>query len=103
MKEDPTYREPYFSLADIYLHEGLYHLAIATIKTGIENSKRHYSWVERSDFWIAKGEELLLYAYCGIEDYKNAVKYGKIAYKHNPNSKEIAIKYIKALEHEYNF
>lgn len=80
MKEDPTYREPYFCLADIYMHEGLYKLAISTINTGLENSIRHYSWVERSDFWIAKGEELLLYAYSMLKDYKNAVKYGKIAY-----------------------
>ena len=98
MKEDSTYREPYFCLADIYMHEGLYQLAIATINTGLQNSVRHYSWVERADFWIAKGEELLLHAYHSLGDYPNAVKYGKIAYEHNPNKKIIANEYIHALE-----
>lgn len=64
---------------------------------------RHYSWVERSDFWIAKGEELLLHAYCAIKDYKNAVKYGKIAYQHNPNKTQVMTDYIHALEAEYDF
>lgn len=103
MKEDPTYREPYFCLGDIYLHEGLPLLTIATVKAGIENSVRHYSWVERSDFWIAKGEELLLYAYYDLKDYENAAKYGKIAYQHNPNNKLIMQKYIESLEQGYNF
>lgn len=103
MKEDPTYREPYFCLADIYNYEGLYQLSIATTKAGLENSVRHYSWVERADFWIAKGEELLLHSYYALKDYKNGVKYGKIAYKHNPNKPEIAKEYIECLEQGYNF
>lgn len=103
MREDPTYREPYFCLADIYIHEGLYQLAIATIEAGIKNSVRHYSWVERSDFWIAKGEELLLHAYFQLKDYPNAAKYGKIAYQHNPNKKSVISEYIEALEKGYNF
>lgn len=103
MKEDPTYREPYFCLADIYLNEKLYWLAVATVKAGLENSVRHYSWVERSDFWIAKGEELLLHAYYGLGDYQNAAKYGKIAYAHNPNKQSIIKEYVHALEEGYNF
>lgn len=101
MKEDPTYREPYFCLADIYIHEGLYQLAIATINTGLEHSVRHYSWVERSDFWIAKGEELLLHAYAAAGDYENAIKYGRIAYQHSPNRKAVVADYIAALEKCY--
>ena len=98
LKEDPTYREPYFCLADMYYNEKLYNLTIAMVNTGLENSKRHYSWVERSDFWIAKGEELLLYAYHDLGDHKNAIKYGKIAYEHNPEKQSIISKYIDSLE-----
>ena len=98
LKKDKTHREPYFCMADIYNAEGMYEMAITMVEAGLKYSQRHYDWVERKDFWIAKADELLLTSYYKLKDYKNAAFYGKNAYEHNPNNSEITSQYIKSLE-----
>ncbi len=95
---DNSYREPYFCLADIYNHWGIYPLAEAMVQTGLKYSIRHYDWVERKDFWIAKADELLLNIYLNLEKYDLAVQHGKIAIEHNPKNFEILKQYSTALE-----
>ena len=73
IKLDPTYREPYFCMADVYIAMGLYTLAIGCVESGLKYTYQHYDWVERKDNWISKGNELLLYAYKGLKDYPNAI------------------------------
>ena len=98
IKLDNSYREPYFCLGEIYANEGMYSMAINMINEGLKQSKRHYDWVERKDFWIAKADELLLDIYFVLHDYDNAKMYAKNAYQHNPNNNKIAFKYITILE-----
>lgn len=98
LKTDSSYREPYLCMADIYNNKGLYTLAEATIQTGLKYSVRHYDWVERSDFWIAKADELLLTTYLGLNDYKKAAIHGKIALEHNPDDLILLKQYNTALE-----
>lgn len=98
LQVDSSYREPYFCMADIYNSQGIYTLAEAMVKAGLQYSTRHYDWVERKDFWIAKADELLLITYLNLKDYKLAAQHGKIALQHNPKDVNILQNYNKALE-----
>ena len=70
IKEDPTYREPYFLLAQLYYDMHMYTLAEAMLKVGFEYGIRKYVWMEDIDNYKFKGEYLLS---------KTLSKLGKIA------------------------
>jgi len=59
---DPTYIEPYISLAKIYLDEKDYNMAEASIKNGLNKSFRHYTWLERDTSWSYEPWDLLCLA-----------------------------------------
>ena len=59
----PSYRELYLNLAKVYLKKNDYQLAIHYIKKGIENSYRHYTWLERDTSWCEEPYDLLSLAY----------------------------------------
>lgn len=59
---DPTYIEPYISLAKIYLDEKNYNMAEISIKNGLKNSFRHYTWLERDTSWSYEPWDLLCLA-----------------------------------------
>ena len=56
---EPTYREPYFNLAKVYLAINDYKAADFYIKRGIEKSFRHYTWLERDSSWAYEPYDLL--------------------------------------------
>lgn len=51
IKEDPTYREPYFLLAEMYNNMKMYTLAEACTTTAEKYCTHKYNWVERANTW----------------------------------------------------
>jgi len=86
LKLDPTHREPYFCMGDVYNAMQLYTLSEAIIKAGFENSVRHYDWTERKDFWLGKGNLLLAISQYNQKKYDSALENAKIALKHDPDN-----------------
>ena len=60
---DSTYREPYLNLAKAYMELKKWECAIEYIKLGIQNSYRHYLWIERDISWTYEPYDLLSLAY----------------------------------------
>lgn len=83
---DPTHREPYFCMGDVYNAMQLYTLSEAVLKAGFENSVRHYDWTERKDFWLAKGNLLLAISQYNQKKYDSALENAKKALKHDPDN-----------------
>lgn len=82
---EPTYREPYLYIAEIYNEKRNYNMAVGYVKDALEKSVRHYNWLERDDSWKEKPDDILAvsYYYLGSLDlsYEHACK----ALSLNPN------------------
>ncbi len=98
VKEDPTYREPYFLMAEIYNVMKMYTLGEAMARAGFKNGKQHFDWVERGNTWLGWGNDLLGVALFNLGQYEEASKEMQIAVKHEPNDVRILKNYISCLE-----
>lgn len=95
---DKTYREPYLKLAEIYFNLGLYQATIGFVQDALSKSVQHFNWVEQAPAWSFRPWDLLGVAYFNIEDYGNALQYGKMAYEMAPNDSRIKSNYEKYVE-----
>ena len=84
IKEDKTYREPYFLMAEVYNLMKMYTLAEACVKAGFEYGKQKYDWVERGNTWLGWGYDLLSVASYNLGKVDEAIKNGEIALQHEP-------------------
>ena len=98
IKEDPTYREPYFLMGEMYNLMQMYTLAEAMVKTGFEYGKQHFDWVERGNTYLGWGYDLLGVAQFQLKKYEEAAGNMQIAVKHEPNDIRLLKNYIKCLE-----
>jgi len=98
IKEDPTYREPYFLMGEMYNLMKMYTLAEAIVKTGFEYGKQHFDWVERGNTYLGWGYDLLGVAQFQLKKYEEASTNMQIAVKHEPNDIRLLKNYIKCLE-----
>ena len=89
IKEDPTYREPYFIMAELYNDMHMYTLAEACIGAALKYSTRKYTWVERKDSWLGLSNNLLSISQIGLRQYDQAIQNCSEALKHDPNSPEL--------------
>lgn len=89
IKEDPTYREPYFIMAELYNNMHMYTLAEACIGAALKYSTRKYTWVERKDSWLGLSNNLLSVSQIGLRQYDQAIQNCSEALKHDPNSPEL--------------
>lgn len=85
IKEDRTYREPYFLMAEVYNLMKMFPLAEAMVKAGFEYGIQKYDWVERGNTWLGWGHDLLSVASYNLGKIDEAIKYGEIALQHEPN------------------
>lgn len=97
MKMCPTYREPYFCIAQAYNAMGLYAAAEAMTLAGLKYSTRKYTWIERRDNWIAKADDILAVSYYHLGNLDEAIKHAAIAAEHNPNDLRIIKNYNQML------
>ena len=86
---DPTYREPYFCIADVYMTKHMYTVAIGYLDMGIKFATRKYDWLERFDNWIAKANDMLAICYYYLKDYNIAYDNIVIAYDHDKSDRII--------------
>ena len=98
IKEDPTYREPYFLMGEMYNIMKMYTLAEAMIEAGFKYGKQHYDWVERGNTWLGWGYDLLGVSQFNLKKYDEAEENIKIALKHEPNDVRIIKNYTAVLE-----
>ena len=97
IKEDPTYREPYFLMGEMYNIMKMYTLAEGIIKIGFEYGKQHYDWVERGNTWLGWGNDLLGVAYFKNGKLDDAKTELESALKHDPNNVRILRNYSACL------
>ena len=98
IKEDKTYREPYFCLAEIYNKKEMYAMAKAIAELGLKESYQKYDWVERRDNWLYKVHDILAVADYYLGNLDEALYHGQISARHNPNDLRILRNYIAFLE-----
>lgn len=98
IKEDKTYREPYFLMAEMYNIMKMYTLAEACCKAGFEYGVQKYNWVERGNTWLGWGYDLLSVAQIQLGKLDEAEENIKIAIKHEPNDIRIIKNYTALLE-----
>ena len=102
IKEDKTYREPYFLMAEMYNIMKMYTLAEACCKAGFEYGVQKYDWVERHNTWLGWGHDLISVAQIQLGKLEEAEENIKIAIKHEPNDIRIVKNYTALLELKIN-
>lgn len=100
IKEDPTYREPYFLMAEVFNLMKMYTLAEATVKAGFEYGVRKYNWIEYGNTWLGWGFDLLSVAQINLGKYLEAEANIKIALKHEPNDTRLLKNYTIILQNK---
>lgn len=98
LKLDPTHREPYFCMGDVYNSMKNYALAEVMIKAGLENGIQHYDWTERKDFWLGKGNYLLAISQYYQKKFNDALANARIGLQHDPNNVDLLKICVIALE-----
>lgn len=73
IKEDATYREPYYLMAEVYNQMKMYTLAEACILAADKYCTRKYSWIERAPTWLGWRNELLTVTYSGMKNWDEAL------------------------------
>jgi len=89
IKEDPTYREPYLLLAEMYSQMKMFTLAEAMITTMLKYTTRKYNWVERKYSWFALHNDLLSTIYYNLGQLDLAIANCQEALKQDPNNVEL--------------
>lgn len=69
IRVDPTYREPYTSIAKIYEAQGHFEEARSLLKEALVLTYRHYTWLERDTTWTYEIYDLLSIA-CFYSNHK---------------------------------
>lgn len=96
ISEEPTYREPYIDLGKLYLELGninsdqnSYDSAIRIIKQGIQESYRHFTWLERDISWSYEPYDILCQA-CFYGGYKkDSIVYAAKALSYEPENSRL--------------
>ncbi len=86
---DPTYREPYLSIAEIYNEKHYFKLAIAYVEEALIRTYRHYTWVERDHSWNEQINDILSVAYSWLGDMKNAMYHISMALEKDPTNERL--------------
>lgn len=98
IKTDPTFREPYLLLSEVYNIMGLYTLSEAHCKTALEYCYQHYSWVERKETYLGWLEDVLSVAQYHLGKLEEARINIEAALTHNPNNVRILQNYTFVLK-----
>ena len=96
---NPTFREPYLEIADVYNICGE-HKNAKRILDMMDNSckERHYSWVEKAANWSYMRDVILGDAMFGLGDYKTALDCVNVALKHEPDNIAFLKRKVSCLE-----
>lgn len=95
---DPTYREPYMNLAEIYNRLGLYSIAEQFVLEGLRKSYRHYDWAERASCWEEKPYDILSVCYYYMEEIDKGIENAVKALQYLPFDTRIQKNYLALLD-----
>lgn len=100
IKEDPTYREPYLLMGEVYNDMKMYTLAEAMVEAAIKNSVRKYNWVERANTWVYWANDIMSIAKFYLGDVDSAIANIKEALQHDPENIRLLKNYGAFLEEQ---
>lgn len=86
---DPTYYEPHLFLADSYVRQGLYSMAVDEIENMWKTCYRHYSWFEIPYSFLGWPQEIMAVAKCRLGDVDEALRLIQEPLKHSPNNSRL--------------
>lgn len=92
---DPTYREPYYGLSELYCRMGMHKVALAYVEEALQKTYQHLDWSEKSPVWNEKTDDLLGICYYYLGDHQLAVKHSLKALKLSPNNERLQNNYLK--------
>lgn len=98
IKEDSTYREPYFLLGEMYNAMKMPTLAKAVTEAGFKHATRKYSWIERANTWLGWGYDILSVSECALKNYDDAIRYVEEALRHEPENIRLLKNYNSILK-----
>ena len=98
IKCDPSIRECYLGLAEIYLSEEKYHMCINTVLKCINNTYRHYSWLERDKSWTTQPWDILCLAYYRSCQQKESILCAAKALQYSPQDGRLKQNVISCVE-----
>ena len=85
IKEDPTYREPYLLLANMYNDMHMYTLAEGVLQSMFKYTTRKYTWIERKFSWLGLPNDILSITQYNLGNLDGAIENCQLALKHEPN------------------
>lgn len=90
INQDRSFREPYLYAAECYNALGMYHCAVGMVKQALNDSIRHYSWLERDTSWKEQPYDILSISYFYLGDIQNSYENCMKAYKLNSHDERIS-------------
>lgn len=98
IKEDPTYKEPYYLLADIYNEQEMPVLAEAMCLAAEKYGTRKYTWVEQDNTWTSRGADCMGVTQYKLGNYDAAIDCAREVIKHEPKNLQAYKNYSVYLE-----
>lgn len=99
---NPTYRDPYFLMAEAYMSMNMWTLAEATVLAGLKYSVKHNDWVETANAWLWWADYLLGIIYWNLNEHDKSLQHLQTALKYEPDNVEILQRYNSFLQIAYN-
>ena len=90
INHDRTLREPYLYAAECYNIFGMYHCAVGMVNQALNDTIRHYSWLERDASWKEQPYDILSISYFYLGDIRNSYDNCMKAYRLNPHDEHIS-------------
>ena len=85
----PEFRDPYLKLADMYLSENRYNIAIGLVKEALATSIRQYSWLEGDLSWSYMPYDILSRCYYFINDFEKSLTNAIIALSYDTQNERL--------------
>ena len=98
IRVDPTYREPYFVMAQAFNASHVFTMAEAAVLAGFKNSIQKFDWVETGNSWTSEGHAILGAVYINMKKYQEAAEQLKTALSYDPENPRLMKQYILVLE-----
>lgn len=93
LQYDPTYREPYLCLAELYLEFGLYNTAKAFVIDSMDKTYQHFDWAERKDTYYEKPYDIISIADYYLDLVDEGIVNAEMALRYAPNNERIQKNY----------
>lgn len=85
----PEFRDPYLRLADMYLSDDKYNIAIGLVKEALATSIRQYSWLEGDLSWSYMPYDILSRCYYFIDDFEKSLTNATVALSYDTENERL--------------